>query len=59
MNDGDDYMKLINRVIYMNEIKELAAIMCDVLDNYQNDEVILKCRERVKALCKRFPVYKD
>jgi glycine hydroxymethyltransferase len=42
-----------------NEIKELAAIMCDVLDNYQNDEVILKCRERVKALCKRFPVYKD
>ncbi len=41
------------------EIKELAAIMCDVLDNYQNDEVILKCRDRVKALCAKFPVYKD
>ncbi len=41
------------------EIKELASIMCDVLDNYQNDEVILKCRERVKALCAKFPVYKD
>ena len=41
------------------EIKELAAIICDVLDNYQNDEVILKCRERVKALCAKFPVYKD
>ncbi|MDY3107701.1 MAG: serine hydroxymethyltransferase, partial [Succinivibrio sp.] len=42
-----------------NEIKELASIMCDVLDNYQNDDVILKCRERVKALCAKFPVYKD
>ena len=41
------------------EIKELASIMCDVLDNYQNDEVILKCRDRVKALCAKFPVYKD
>lgn len=25
MNDGVNYMKLINRVIYMNEIKELAG----------------------------------
>jgi len=41
------------------EIKELASIMCDVLDNYQNDEVIAKCRDRVKALCAKFPVYKD
>ncbi len=41
------------------EIKELASIICDVLDNYQNDDVILKCRERVQALCAKFPVYKD
>lgn len=41
------------------EIKELASIICDVLDNYQDDAAILKCRERVQALCAKFPVYKD
>lgn len=41
------------------EIKELASIICDVLDDYQNEEVIAKARERVQALCDKFPVYKD
>lgn len=40
------------------EIIELASIICDVLDNYQDEAVIAKCRERAIALCRRFPVYK-
>lgn len=42
-----------------NEIKELAAIICDVLDNYKDEAVIEQCRQRSVALCQRFPVYKD
>ena len=41
------------------EIKELAAIMCDVLDNYQDEKVIASCKARAEDLCARFPVYKD
>ena len=41
------------------EIIELARIICDVLDNYQDESVIARAREEVLALCKRFPVYKD
>lgn len=41
------------------EVVELANIICDVLDNYQDDNVIAQCREKVQALCAKFPVYKD
>lgn len=41
------------------EIKELASIICDVLDNWQDESVIAKSKERALALCKRFPVYQD
>lgn len=41
------------------EVRELATIICDVLDNWQDESVIESCRVRVKALCDRFPVYKD
>lgn len=40
------------------EIVELANIICDVLDNYKDESVILAAREKVKALCAKFPVYK-
>ncbi len=40
------------------EIRELAAIMCDVLDHYQDEAVIESCRKRAVDLCARFPVYK-
>ena len=42
-----------------NEVRELANIICDVLDNYQNEEVIAQARAKVQALCAKFPVYKD
>lgn len=41
------------------EVRELANIICDVLDNYQDEQVIAAAREKVAALCAKFPVYKD
>lgn len=39
------------------EIKELAGWICDILDNMGDESVIATVREKVKALCARFPVY--
>ncbi|MBE2895080.1 serine hydroxymethyltransferase [Spirabiliibacterium falconis] len=39
------------------EAEVLAGWMCDVLDNIESDEVIAQTKEKVMALCKRFPVY--
>ncbi len=41
------------------EVLELADIICDVLDNYQDEAVIAAAREKVVALCARFPVYRS
>lgn len=39
------------------EIRDVAAWMCDVLDDIGNEQVIASVRDKVKALCARFPVY--
>jgi len=39
------------------EVKELAGWMCDVMDDVNNQAVIDSVREKVLAVCKRFPVY--
>lgn len=39
------------------EVRTLANIICDVLDNYKDEAVIAKAREQVTELCSRFPVY--
>ncbi|MEJ2643655.1 MAG: serine hydroxymethyltransferase [Gammaproteobacteria bacterium] len=39
------------------EVRELAGWICDVLDDVENEAVMAEVRERVLALCKRFPVY--
>ena len=39
------------------EIKELASWMCDILDNMGNEQVEQEVKEKVIALCKKFPVY--
>ena len=41
------------------EVRELANIICDVLDNYKDESVIAAAREKVTALCAKFPVYKN
>ncbi len=39
------------------EMTELAGWMCDVLDDITNESVNAEVREKVTALCRRFPVY--
>lgn len=39
------------------EMVELTNLICDVLDDINNEDNILKIREQIKALCARFPVY--
>ena len=40
-----------------NEVKLIAELMCDVLDNIDNEAVISDVRNQVTQLCARFPVY--
>ncbi|MBT5221316.1 MAG: serine hydroxymethyltransferase [Gammaproteobacteria bacterium] len=39
------------------EITEIANWMCDVMENMDDDAVISAVRQKVSALCARFPVY--
>ena len=39
------------------EITDVAAWMCDVMDDIDNEQIIDSTREKVKALCAKFPVY--
>ena len=40
------------------EVREVANLMCDVMDNIDDSALISATREKVHALCKRFPVYR-
>ncbi len=42
-----------------DEMREIAAMMCDVMDNLEDEAAIKAVREKVSALCARFPVYSD
>lgn len=42
-----------------DEITLVANLMCDVMDDMDNDKVIDSVRAQVSALCVRFPVYSD
>lgn len=39
------------------EVKELTGWICDVLDNIEDESVIEAVKQKVLALCARFPVY--
>ncbi len=41
----------------VQEMSDLAGWMCDVLDDINNEAVSAEVREKVTALCARFPVY--
>jgi glycine hydroxymethyltransferase len=38
---------------------EIANLMCDVMENMDNENVIAAVREKVSILCSRFPVYSE
>jgi glycine hydroxymethyltransferase len=41
------------------EVADIASWMCDVMENMEDETVMTAVREKVHALCKRFPVYRD
>ncbi len=41
------------------QMTEIANLMCDVMENMDDDSVITTVREKVALLCSRFPVYSD
>jgi glycine hydroxymethyltransferase len=41
------------------ESREIATMMCDIMDDLDNEQLITETREKVKALCARFPVYNN
>jgi glycine hydroxymethyltransferase len=40
-----------------DQMREIAHLMCDVMDNLEDEAVISSVRDKVKLLCSRFPVY--
>ena len=48
---------ITRRGFKVEEAKQVANFICDVLDNLGDESVEARVREDVKALCKRFPVY--
>ncbi len=41
-----------------DQVREIAHLMCDVMDNIEDESVIAATRDKVKLLCARFPVYR-
>jgi glycine hydroxymethyltransferase len=42
-----------------SEMVTIADLIVKVLDSPENSETINHVRDKVKALCKKYPVYKD
>lgn len=41
------------------QVSEIANLMCDVMENMEDDNVIDSVRKKVSLLCSRFPVYSE
>ncbi|CAA9891601.1 serine hydroxymethyltransferase [Candidatus Methylobacter favarea] len=41
-----------------DQMSEIAHLMCDVMENMEDERVISAVREKVSFLCSRFPVYR-
>ncbi|MGR9114460.1 MAG: serine hydroxymethyltransferase [Gammaproteobacteria bacterium] len=41
------------------QMTEIAHLMCDVMENMEDENVISAVRDKVSILCSRFPVYSD
>ncbi|KAF3982498.1 MAG: serine hydroxymethyltransferase [Methylococcales symbiont of Hymedesmia sp. n. MRB-2018] len=39
------------------QVAEIANLMCDIMENIDDDDVITAVRDKVSLLCSRFPVY--
>ncbi len=41
-----------------DQMREVASLMCDVMENLDDEKIISTVRDKVSILCSRFPVYK-
>jgi glycine hydroxymethyltransferase len=41
-----------------SEFADLTSWMCDILDDINNEAKVAEVKDKVKALCARFPVYR-
>ena len=41
-----------------SDCRDLAGLICDVLDRLDDEAVKARVREQVKAMCDRWPVYR-
>jgi glycine hydroxymethyltransferase len=41
------------------EVRQVVTWICDILDNMGDESVVDRVREEVKALCARYPVYRN
>jgi len=41
------------------QVSEIANLMCDVMENMDDEKILAGVREKVSLLCSRFPVYSD
>ncbi len=48
---------ITTRGLGTEETMHLSSLICDVLDDMRNEEVIARVADEVKQLCRRFPVY--
>ena len=42
-----------------DQMREIAHLMCDVMDHIDDEKVIAATRDKVSLLCSRFPVYQS
>ena len=47
-----------NPRIRQSDCRDLAGLICDVLDNLEDAAVKARVRDQVKAMCDRLPVYR-
>ena len=50
---------ITTRGIKEKEAREIAVLVCDLIENNQSDSVKKGIKERVKEISNNFPVYKD
>ena len=41
-----------------SDCRDLGGLICDVLDNLDDEAVKVRVRDQVKAMCDRLPVYR-
>ncbi len=50
---------ITTRGFAVNEAVSVADTLCDILDHPEDQNIVQECRERMRELCRKYPVYQD